>query len=415
MSETGDAGDFDKIMKTRAIRPVFQPIISLATSRVAGYEALARGPSGSTLATPQELFGSARRLGRLADLDWLAQAAAYRAALTARLPGHVPLFINVEPSALGSTCPPNLAPIVDQAARELQVVFEITERSLGDDPAALMASVAYMRERSARIAIDDVGVNPSSLALMSLIQPDIIKIDRSVVQGKPSRAAAKVVNAVLAESDRTAAVILAEGIENEDHLQAAISMGATLGQGWLFGRPGPLPAEHEPLGTTLPRHEPAASTGTTPFEVALRRHPCVRSNKQRLIPLSKHIEEMGNQASEAMVLLATFQQQQYFDDATRHRYTAMAAGGALTAVFAQGIAAEPAEGVRGCPLQPADPLTGEWTVIILNSYFAGGLFAKELPSTLPDAQREFDMIVSYDRAMITEAAQSLLCRMSPTP
>ena len=124
---------------------------------------------------------------------------------------------------------------------------------------------------------------------------------------------------------------------------------------------------------------------------------------------------MGNQASEAMVLLATFQQQQYFDDATRHRYTTTAAGGALTAVFAQDMPTEPAEGVRGYPLDPADPLAAEWTVIILNSYFAGGLFAKELPSTLPDPQREFDMIVSYDRAMITEAAQSLLRRMSPTP
>jgi DICT domain-containing protein len=141
----------------------------------------------------------------------------------------------------------------------------------------------------------------------------------------------------------------------------------------------------------------------------------VRSNKQRLLPLSKHIEAMGTQASEAMVLLATFQQQHYFDDATRHRYATMAAGGALTAVFAHDMRPEPADGIRGCPLDPADPLAGEWTVIILNSYFAGGLFAKELPSTLPEPQREFDMIVSYDRAIITEAAQTLLHRMSPTP
>ncbi|WP_203909168.1 sensor domain-containing phosphodiesterase [Rhizocola hellebori] len=401
-------------MATKAIRPVFQPIISLATNRVAGYEALARGPSGSTLSTPRELFSRARNLGRLADLDWLAQAAAYRAALTAQLPKDVPLFVNVEPSALRSACPPNLAPIIDQAAQELQIVIEITERSLGDDPAALLESVALMRERSARIAIDDVGVNPSSLALMSLLGPDVIKIDRSVVQGRTTRATAKVVNAVMAESDRTGAVILAEGIENEDHLRTALSMGATLGQGWLFGRPGPLPARHELPGNHLPRHEPAKSSAGTPFDVAQRRHTPVRTTKQRLLPLSNHIEAMGSQAPEAMVLLATFQQQQYFDDATRHRYTAMAAGGALTAVFAQDMPAEPAKGIHGCPLDPADPLIGEWTVIILNSYFAGALFAKEVPSALPDPQREFDMIVSYDRATITEAAHQLLHRMPPT-
>jgi DICT domain-containing protein len=124
---------------------------------------------------------------------------------------------------------------------------------------------------------------------------------------------------------------------------------------------------------------------------------------------------MGAQAPEAMVLLATFQQQRYFDDATRHRYTTMAAGGALTAVFSQDMPTEPAEGIRGYPLDPADSLTREWTVIILNSYFAGGLFAREVPSTLPDPQREFDLIVSYDRPLIAEAAQCLLHKMSPTP
>lgn len=407
-------GEFDRMVTKRAVYPVFQPIVALRSGRVAGYEALARGPAGSELRNPAELFAQAQRAGRLAELDWVARAAAFRAAMAAGLPYDVPLFVNVEPATMRSACPPGLLSTMEAASRELQVVIEITERSLSDDPAALLASVAQIRGRSSRIALDDVGVNPASLSLLSLLRPEIIKIDRHVVQGRPTRAMAQVVNAVLAESERTGAVILAEGIETERHLAAAIAMGATLGQGWLFGHPGPLPDHFDRPDADLPHNAIPGTGAITPFEIARRRHRVTRATKAQLIPLSNHLETMGRHAPEAMVLLATFQHAKFFDDATRRRYVELAAEGALTAVFGQDMPAQPAERIRGGTLAHDDPLIGEWTVIVLGSYFAGGLFARQLPTAVSESEREFDVVISYDRALITEAADSLLRRLAPT-
>ncbi|MBB5866743.1 EAL domain-containing protein (putative c-di-GMP-specific phosphodiesterase class I) [Allocatelliglobosispora scoriae] len=411
----GHDARFDMIVRHHAFFPVFQPIVSLGDGTVVGYEALARGPAGSAFESPAALFGYAQRAGRLGELDWATRAVAFRDALAAGLPYEMPLFVNVEPATLRTACPPDLQPMIDAGAQRLQIVAEITERFLGEDPAALLMLTDRVRGRSARIALDDVGAKPASLALMSLLNPEVIKLDSSVVQSPASPAAGRVVKAVLAESARTGAVVLAEGIETDSHLWTAMSMGATLGQGWLFGRPGPLPPVHQPPGTDLPRSRWTPAAAITPFEVASRHHETRRLTKRTLLPLSSRLEAMAAHAPESMVLLATFQQYKFFTGAARARYAASAAGGAFTAAFARGMPAHPVAGVRGVALADDDPLAGEWSVIVVDSYFAGGLFARELPTTGPESEREFDAVVSHDRALVTEAARCLLQRLDPYP
>src|SRR4029453_11490950 len=91
------------------------------------------------------------------------------------------------------------------------------------------------------IAIDDVGADPRSLALMPFLEPDVIKLDMRLVQAQPSAEIARVTHAVSAEAERSGARVIAEGIETEAHAHRAAALGADLAQGWLFGRPGPLP------------------------------------------------------------------------------------------------------------------------------------------------------------------------------
>jgi hypothetical protein len=105
--------------------------------------------------------------------------------------------------------------------------------------------------------LNDIGSAPSSLNMLSLVRPDVIKLDRSIVQGDTtSWPIAYVINAVFREAERTGSAVLAEAIETAEHLQAAISMGATLGQGFYLGRPGPPPATIEPSTQTMPRIPP---------------------------------------------------------------------------------------------------------------------------------------------------------------
>jgi EAL domain-containing protein (putative c-di-GMP-specific phosphodiesterase class I) len=215
------------LLDDRAVDVAFQPIVRIETGEIVSFEALARGPEGTVLASPAALFAEANRLGRTAELDWVCQAAALRTFLSAQLPDSIALFNNMEPSAVGAPCPADLVAVfADADYRQRHVVRELTERSIVDNPAALLHAVEHARQQSVGIALDDVGVNPASLAMMPLIRPDVIRLDLSLIQQQTTPAVARVANAVLAEAERTGAAILAEGIESEQPGRLAESLPA---------------------------------------------------------------------------------------------------------------------------------------------------------------------------------------------
>lgn len=232
----------DELLAQRRIACVYQPIVDLRSRSVVAYEALARGPAGSSLERPDALFRAAHDAGRLVDLDWACREAAVRGAVEAGLPAGSTLFVNVEAATLGHPPPRRMAGLVREASERFQIVVEITERALTDRPAELLGAVQQARSLGLAVAVDDVGADPRSLAVMPLLSPDVIKLDLRLVQRRPDAEIASVVNAVVAQIERTGGTVVAEGIETEEHLEAALSIGATVGQGWLFGRPGPLPA-----------------------------------------------------------------------------------------------------------------------------------------------------------------------------
>jgi EAL domain-containing protein (putative c-di-GMP-specific phosphodiesterase class I) len=147
------------------IRSVYQPIVDLLDGGTVGYESLVRGAEGAELATPAQLFGWAARKGRLPDLDWACRISALRGALDGGLPAGSGLFINVEPAAFTASIPRVMADLAERArAAGLQVVAEVTERSLAADPAALLRFADMVREQGWALAVDDVGADVESLA-----------------------------------------------------------------------------------------------------------------------------------------------------------------------------------------------------------------------------------------------------------
>lgn len=214
-----------------AVRSVYQPIVDLRTGDVVAHEALARGQAGTAFESPAELFAWARRHDSEADLDLVCQVAAMTGALERGLPASIPLFINAEPAWLDTPWPSQLAQVRDRARKRLQVVVEITERALVADPARLFAAVRGIRAAGWGVALDDVGADPASLALMPFIDPDVIKLDLRLIQEKTTAETAAIINAVIAQAERTGAIVLAEGIETPEHRDRALAMGATLGQG----------------------------------------------------------------------------------------------------------------------------------------------------------------------------------------
>jgi len=403
--------EFDELLVSRGVGVAFQPIVELSTGDVVGYEALARPPAGSSFADPAALFAEAYRRGRVGELDWICRAAAFAAALDKNVPPDLPLFLNAEPSAMDAPCPPDLRDLATAATERCQFVIEVTERSLTDDPATLLAAIGRIREVSMALALDDVGADPASLALMPLIAPDIIKLDLRLVQAQPTEEVAWIVSAVLAESERTGALILAEGVETERHVAVARAMGATLGQGWFFGVPAPLPddlvASRRPL-RLAPIPPPPADT---PFITAVAHRSPVTSTTELLVATSRHLEHEVLRSAGKAVLLSSFQNATRFTPATRRRYERLARRTVLTTAFGRDMPAEPGRRIRGANLHPDDPLCDEWAVVVVGNQLSAALVARAASESAPGEPAQWEVIITHDRDLVLAAAKSLLQRL----
>ncbi len=289
------------------------------------------------------------------------------------------LFVNVEPGSLHLDPPPGALAIVDAGRDRLDVVIEFTERALTARPAALLATAAAAREAGWRLALDDVGADRDSLVLLPLLRPDVIKLDLNLVQRRPSPLIAATVHAVNAEAERTGAAIVAEGIENETHLNVALAMGATHGQGWYFARLGALDtdlaweAPNNPLG----RRKHRTSTAT-PFALAERRRSTRRAPKRLRAAMTQHLEWQAYAAGENTVVLAAFQLADFFTPAIHRRYADLGRHSAFVGALGVGMPSQPAPRVRGGNLDADHPLHGEWDITVIGPHFAGALIARDI-------------------------------------
>ena len=407
--------ELDRILTGGLIRSVYQPLVDLDRGGIVAYESLARGPVGSILESPTALFETALTAGREVELDWACRVAAVDGAMRAGLPSSIALFVNVEPSSLGRPMPAAHRAAIERARDKLHIVLEITERALASRPAELLATIETIRAMGWAIALDDVGAEDVSAAFMPLLRPDVIKLDLGLIQGGSSARAAAQLSAVIAEAERTGAIILAEGIETEKHERTARALGATIGQGWLFGRPAALPDRFglpaEPLGSL---RLPGTTISATPVEAVFPgRRPRI-ATKSDLVGFSRHLERWAHAVPGGAVVLAALQDARFLTPATQRQFAELAVSSPLVALLGLGLAAEPMPGVRGATLTADDPLCGQWHVIVLGPHFAGALIARELGDTGPDMDRRFEYLITFDREAVIRAARSLMVRIVPT-
>jgi EAL domain-containing protein (putative c-di-GMP-specific phosphodiesterase class I) len=400
-----DADDtqLDDIVRTGAVRSLLQPIVELSSGDTAAYEALARGPRGTRYERPDHLVTHARTSGRLEEVDALCRLRAMEAGRRAGLVAPHSLFVNVEPDALHHM-------IGDSGLSHPPAILELTERALSLDPAMLIHAVTALREVGWGFAIDDLGVDARSLALLPLIAPDVIKLDMSLVQNAPTQHAAMIMSAVAAHAEATGALILAEGIETAEHLVTARALGADLGQGWLFGRPAE--ADTFPLGArglTLNAPVRTWAPSATPFEIAASARTAKIAHKPLLLELSLFLESRALRDAQSAVILSTFQEGENLTSATVRRYRELVASGAVAIVLAEGIGAAGAlPDMHSVDLAADDPLTGEWDVAIISTDFAALLAAREVQG---GSARQFEFVLTHDRRLVLEAAHSLLARL----
>ncbi|SDT16952.1 EAL domain-containing protein [Actinoplanes derwentensis] len=267
-----------EVIARRLVQPLFQPIVDLTTGGVVGLEALARGPAGQSLEFPDRMFDAARAAGRLGDLDQLCAERALECAVAAERPPPL-LFVNAEPAVLDQPLSARIAELVI-AGLPFREVLEFTERALPTVPGSMLRLAGLTRAFGHVVALDDVGVDPMSLAFLPILEPEVIKLDMSLIRD-PKAALTRQVSAVVrAQAARTGALVIAEGIETAQDLAVARDLGAHWGQGWHFGRPGPI-------DTAGHRYDPEAADALplpyttfherlrSPFEATDRHAPAV--------------------------------------------------------------------------------------------------------------------------------------------
>jgi diguanylate cyclase (GGDEF)-like protein len=249
----------------RPITPVFQPVVALGTGRVVGYEALARFPGGSGR-TPDVWFAQAHGVGLGPELEAVAIRSGLE-PLGRPLGAH--LAINVSPSALAARA-------VQEALRGSLdgIVVEITEHEYVPDDGSLALAIADLRNRGARIALDDAGAGHAGLKQLMRVKPDIVKLDRDLTHDIHRDAARMaLVESFVRFARDVGATVCGEGIESLDELAVLADLDVQWGQGWALARPAEpwpgvtdeaaevcrtalaeafhsLPTEHHPIGAS---------------------------------------------------------------------------------------------------------------------------------------------------------------------
>lgn len=244
---------------------VVQPIVDLATGRIAGAEALARFPD-ATQRSPEEWFADAAAAGLALELE----LAAIRAALgmLPHLPAAAYLSINASPDTVISE---GLVELLAAAPAD-RLVLELTEHIEVVDYAALAGPLNRLRWHGVRLAVDDAGSGYASLQHILNLAPDIIKLDAALVRDVDTDPARLSLAASLKLfADRIGATVVAEGIETEREHAALRDLGIGHGQGYYLGHPATrLPAQPAARPVPSPDH-------TGPSEAPRQHSPAMSS------------------------------------------------------------------------------------------------------------------------------------------
>jgi EAL domain-containing protein (putative c-di-GMP-specific phosphodiesterase class I) len=264
--------EIEKVLEdpSSQIAHVFQPVVDLRTGMVAGFEALSRFEGSRR--PPNAWFAQAHRCGLGIELEM----AAARAQLeTPHRPPGTRLSINLSPTAMLSA-----------EAEELlegdlsHLILEVTEDELMAEGGALEERLGDLRRRGARLAVDDIGAGYAGLKQVMLLQPDLLKLDRSLVAGvaaDPAKGA--MIDALVRYARRIGSDVCAEGVETLEDLEALADLDVTYGQGYVLARPEPPWAAVDPDAvavcrsalSAVIRHDAVAERTATTSELGLER------------------------------------------------------------------------------------------------------------------------------------------------
>jgi PAS domain S-box-containing protein len=251
-----DPGEVEFALKTGQFVPWFQPLVTLRSAQLVGFEVLARWNHPDLGVLPADAFVPlAERNGWITYLmdAILEQALAATSVFT-----NLRLAINISPLQLRD---PGLPEHIRKAAKKTgfstdRLTIEVTETALVQNIQQARGIVENLKAMGCRLALDDFGTGYSSLCHLQSLPFDELKVDRTFVSSMTERRECrKIVAAVLGLGQSLDLTTVAEGIESQQQADMLLWLGCDIGQGWLYG--------------------PALPAGMLPAMISARREPAV--------------------------------------------------------------------------------------------------------------------------------------------
>jgi EAL domain-containing protein (putative c-di-GMP-specific phosphodiesterase class I)/GGDEF domain-containing protein len=235
-----------EITERDLIVPHFQPIVDLHHGSALAWEILSRGPA--EMPTPDAMFSTAARLGLVHELESACRRAAFKtiAELPSTLSGRR-YFLNVSPLVI-SNQDASEGPLQVELARhgldKSNFVMEITERESILDYEGFERHIREYVRQGFRIALDDFGAGHSGLVTLVTCSPHFLKLDMSLSRDIHRHAYKQhLLKSLVAFAGSVDATLIAEGVETWEELETLARFGVRFAQGFLLGRPGPIPVE----------------------------------------------------------------------------------------------------------------------------------------------------------------------------
>ena len=234
--------DLRVALERSQLRLVYQPCVDASTEAVTGFEALIRwdhpehGP-----VSPVEFIPLAEEIGLIDEIgEWVLRTACAEAA---KWPAQITVAVNLSPVQFKSPALPTVVRMVlsDTQLPAKRLELEITEGVFLSNDDHVHEMIASLKAIGLKLALDDFGTGYSSLSYLQRVPFDKIKIDRSFVTGAsdPEGRNAALIRAMVGLASDLKMQTTAEGVETQEELALVRTLGCSLVQGYIFGKPMP--------------------------------------------------------------------------------------------------------------------------------------------------------------------------------
>lgn len=228
----------------------FQPIISIKKKKIFGYEALLRGYKDGVYVPPNILFDEAIASGLALDFDKLVRIESIKKFKDYyEKDNKVLLFLNFESSSINNTFKSDqysfeeILSVLNIPSKN--IVLEVKEDTV-ESTQSLHDFSNYYKDRGFNIAIDDFGTGESQFDRLSIVKPDIVKIDKSLLHDiETNNINDEILNAIANMCNKIGAITLCEGVENEGEILKPMSFGIDIFQGYFFAHPSINEADYK--------------------------------------------------------------------------------------------------------------------------------------------------------------------------